>query len=133
MNQVVAHTKDGTLLKGITNDFLPTKERFHIVSSNALITDKPQEVVVSELKAVFFVKDLNGNPGRHRAIRAFDASQPMPGRKVRVVFHDGETLLGTTQGYQAGRPGFFVVPADMDSNNERCFVVSTAAKEITML
>jgi hypothetical protein len=50
-----------------------------------------------------------------------------------VVFKDEELLVGTTQGYQPGRPGFFVYPADTQSNNERCYVVSTAAKEVSIL
>jgi hypothetical protein len=54
-------------------------------------------------------------------------------RKIRVVFADGETLVGTTQGYQPGRPGFFVVPADSGSNNDRCFVVSAATKEVSFV
>lgn len=48
----------------------------------------------------------------------------------QVLFKDGETILGTTQGYQSGRPGFFVVPPDPESNNERCFVISRATQEI---
>jgi hypothetical protein len=52
------------------------------------------------------------------------------GRKLRIVFKDGEVLVGTTQGYQPGRQGFFVVPADAKSNNERCYVVSAATQEV---
>ena len=58
---------------------------------------------------------------------------PLGGKKMRVVFQDGEVLLGTTQGYQPGRPGFFLVPADPRSNNERCFVISSATREVTLL
>ncbi len=28
------------------------------------------------------------------------------GRKIKVVFKDGEVLAGTTTGYQPGRPAF---------------------------
>jgi hypothetical protein len=42
-------------------------------------------------------------------------------------------LVGTTQGYQPGRPGFFLIPADAKSNNERCYVVASAAREITFV
>jgi hypothetical protein len=44
------------------------------------------------------------------------------GRKIGVVFKDGEVLVGTTQGYDRSRPGFFVVPADAESNDERVYV-----------
>ncbi len=35
-------------------------------------------------------------------------------------------MVGTTQGYQPGRVGFFVAPADPHSNTERCFVIAAA-------
>ncbi len=55
------------------------------------------------------------------------------GRKVRVLFTDGELLVGTTQGYDARRPGFFVFPADTESNNERIFVVRGAIQQISFI
>jgi len=132
MNQVVVHTKQGQLLKGSTNDFLPTKDRFHLIPVQATPGAKPLEILIADLKAVFFVKDLVGQP-EHEKKNAFNTDAPLPGRKIRVVFHDGETLQGTTNGYQPGRPGFFVVPADPKSNNERCFIVTAATKEVALL
>jgi hypothetical protein len=55
------------------------------------------------------------------------------GRKVEVIFKDGEALVGSTQGYQADRPGFFMVPADPQSNNERIFVVAKAVQKVSFL
>ena len=42
-------------------------------------------------------------------------------------------MAGTTQGYQPGRLGFFVIPADPDSNNERCYVVTNATQDVSFL
>ena len=42
-------------------------------------------------------------------------------------------MVGTTQGYNPGRPGFFLIPADPQSNNERCFVVTGATQEVALL
>jgi len=44
-----------------------------------------------------------------------------------VIIKDQEIPVGTTQGYDPGRPGFFVIPADTEANNERVFVVMAAA------
>lgn len=132
MNTVVVHTNKHQLLKGTTNDFLPTKDRFHLVPAGAAPGAMPLEISIADLKAVFFVKDLKGTPD-HVKKNAFDPNVPVQGRKIRVVFQDGEIMLGTTQGYQVGRQGFFVVPVDPKSNNERCYVVSAATKEVTML
>lgn len=131
MNQVVAHFADGGLLKGETGDFYPAKDVFHIVPAGEA-GQRPVEVRTSALKALFFVKSLTGNPA-HAEKDAFDPARPAPGRKLEVTFADGENLVGTTQGYQPGRPGFFLVPADADSNIERCYIVSAATRTVTFL
>lgn len=132
MNQVVARFIDGRTLKGHTNDFLPAKDRFHLVPLGAAPGTRPQEVKVADLKALFFVKDFQGD-ATHTETHAFSEHRPVPGRKLKVTFRDGEVLEGTTQGYQPGRPGFFVIPADSTSNNERCFVVSASTQDVALL
>jgi hypothetical protein len=132
MNRVVAHYQDGRLVKGVTNDFLPAKERFHVVPAEAPPGSKPMEILVGDLKALFFVRDFAGKPD-HKDSDQFDPRKPAPGRKIRVVFKDGEVIVGTTQGYQPGRPGFFLIPADAESNNDRCFVVTAATQEVSFL
>lgn len=131
-NKIVAHFQDGRLLKGTTRDFVPNKELFHLEPVDAPPGTKPVEVVISDLKAVFFVKDFTGD-SEHKDRQEFDPAQRPMGRKIRVRFKDGEELVGTTQGYQPGRPGFFVVPADADSNNERCYVVSAATRDVSFV
>ena len=130
-NRIVVRYRDGRIVKGFTTDFLPTKDVFHVTTTEGK-SSRPLDVRVSELKAVFFVKDFAGNP-TYNDRKSFDPSKPVTGRKIRVVFEDGELLMGTTQGYQPGRPGFFVFPADPKSNNDRCFVVSAAVKEVGLL
>ena len=129
-NKVVARYVDGRVLKGTTIDFLPTRPLFHIVptpqSGNLIAV---VDVKVADLKALFFVKDFGGDPS-YDEVKAFNASGPRQGRRLEVVFRDGETLVGTTMGYQPERPGFFLIPADPGSNNDRCFVVAAAVKEI---
>lgn len=131
MNHVVARYQDGRIIKGQTNDFLPTRMTFHIHPEDASPMDKPLELNLNELKALFFVRDLEGDP-LHANSNSFDPEKPAQGRKVRVEFKDGEVLVGVTQGYHPERPGFFVLPADAKSNNERCFVVTSAAKQVQM-
>jgi len=128
-NKIVVRYQDGRLMKGFTNDFFPNKDLFHLVPMEAPPGSKPLDVRIPELKAVFFVKEFGGNP-QYKDKQEFDLTKPVMGRKIQVTFKDGETLLGTTQGYQPGRPGFFVSPADTQSNIERCFVVSAATKEV---
>lgn len=128
-NKIVVRFQDGHMMKGFTNDFLPNKEMFHLVPMDSPPGSKPLDVRIPELKAVFFVKEFGGNP-QYKEKKEFDTMKPVMGRKIEVTFKDGEIMVGTTQGYQPGRPGFFVVPADPQSNIERCFVVSVATTAV---
>ncbi len=129
MNKVVARFVDGRIVKGVTSDFVPAKERFHVSEAQAAPGARPVEIQTKDLKALFFVKDFAGNP-QHGDRNSFDPARPTAGRRIRVEFADGEVLVGTTQGYQPGRPGFFVVPADPAANTERCYVVTASTKDI---
>jgi hypothetical protein len=131
-NKIVARYLNGQVTKGITSDFMPNKELLHILPENAPPSSKPLPVTIKELKALFFVKDFKGNPQYHEK-KEFGPTQPVTGRKIKVVFNDGEVLVGTTQGYQPGRPGFFLFPADAKSNAERCYIVSTAVKSVSYI
>jgi len=121
LNKVVVHFADGRILKGRTRDFLPKKADFHVES----IEHETSLVHVAELKAIFFVRDHTGTKDR---VRTSEDEVAGGGRKIRVVFGDGEELIGFTSSYQADRPGFFMVPADLKGNNERVFVATASAK-----
>jgi hypothetical protein len=131
MNRIVARFQDGRLMKGFTTDFLPSKDRFHLTPEEQGAAAKPVEIHVPDLKALFFVKSFQGDPQHHRSN---EPGQGGPGRRLRIVFKDGETMVGTTQGYDRSRPGFFVIPVDAAAgNNDRCFVVAAATKEVAFV
>ena len=87
-------------------------------------------VSLATLKAVFFVKDHTGNKDYNEK-KAFD--KPVPGRKLQVTFRDGEVLVGSSTAYDAGRPGFFMTPADPKSNNDRIYVVARAVRSVAFI
>lgn len=123
-NKVVLHYVDGRIVKGTTDDFSAIKETFHIkeVGSGSV-----EQVSLTGMKAVFFVKDFTGD-ATHQERN--DGERTGFGKKIRVVYHDGETQIGYTQGFAPNRPGFFLFPVDAGSNNERIFIVTRAASEI---
>lgn len=132
-NKIVVRFADGRLLKGNTADFGPERPMFHVTPA----TEKNppaavEKVKVADLKAVFFVKDFAGDPS-YNELKTFGETRLPQGRRIQVEFKDGEILVGTTTGYQPGRVGFFLVPADPKSNNDRCFVVAGAVKEVKFL
>src|SRR5436853_3025363 len=121
MNKVVVHYNDGRVVKGVTNDFLPARDQFHL----ALVDGGKQELVmIQQLKAIFFVKDYTGNPQKNDS-KEF-VQEKLPGKKVEVTFKDGEKMVGTTQAYHPDKQGFFLYPADPTSNTERCFVIKSS-------
>jgi hypothetical protein len=128
----VVRFADGRVLKGNTADFVPAKDRFHLATIGSPPGSKPVPIEVADLKALIFVKDFSGNP-RHQERKEFEPGRPVAGRRIKVFFKDGEMLVGTTTGYQPGRPGFFLVPIDPDSNMERCFVVARATAKIAFV
>ena len=129
-NLVVARYRDGRTIKGTTYDFGPQKKGFHVVPLGEE-GQKVSEVLFSDLKAVFFVKSLEGKPDHPFPSGSVDErAEPRGTMKVKITFFDGETLIGTTQGYTLEREGFFIVPLEEDSNNLRIFVVSKAVKQV---
>lgn len=125
-NKVVARFKDGSLKKGTTSDFFPNKKGFHLT----LLDGEIIAIDVEDLKALFFVRDFEGNRDRKEK---YADTVPGGGRKVRIEFTDGEMVDGFSQGYSPNRQGFFVVPADTLSNNERFYVVSSATRKVTFI
>lgn len=132
MNKVVARYMTGRVVKGVTADFVPGKDLFHVSLMDAPAAALPVEVHMKDLKALFFVKEFGGDP-KHVRKNEFDPAHPPAGRRISVKFKDGEVMVGTTTGYMKGRPGFFLVPADADANTERCYVVTAATKEIRFI
>lgn len=125
--RVVAHYRGGRMLKGTTHDFAPGKPECRVYENG---DERSRAVAVSmaDLKALFFVKSYQGNK-QHVEKKTFKPG-PAQGRKVSVTFHDGETMMGYTVGYDAKKQGFFLVPVDPDSNNARVYVVNAAVARL---
>lgn len=135
INKVVVRYKNGEVKKGNTVDFAANKVAFHLqLTSKETLKISVEELkyvcFVEELKAVFFVKDFEGNKDRRDD---YTDDVPGEGRKVQVEFFDGEVLIGYTPGYDPTRIGFFVVPADLQNNNDRIYVINSATKKVTFL
>ena len=133
-SKIVVHYADGKLLKGFSQDFYPNKPAFHLLPATTgfSFTEEAVRIWVQDLKAVFFVKDFAGNP-MYRERKHFLEGENPPGRKVRVVFKDGEVMAGSTVGYDRQRPAFFLIPADPQSNNRSVFVVTASITDIRFL
>jgi hypothetical protein len=129
-NKVVVAFLDGRRVKGRVFNFSAIKETFDLFPPEEGNVPKSVTIRISDLKALFFVKDLIGHVGRHEPpAKDVPADILTHGRKIEVTFLDGERVLGTTDAYNPQKLGFFMFPADPKSNNLRVFVVNKNVKQ----
>lgn len=126
--KIVVRYLDGSTRKGYTLDFHPSRE--HLSLWPSVNASRAERVIVplGRLKALFFVKDFDGDPSRVRP--ADDFGDTSSGRRIEVTFQDREVLRGTTLAYRPDGTGFFVTPADPSGNNQRVFVVAGAVRHV---
>ena len=127
-NLIVARYADGRVLKGVTRDFSPNRGILHLdVLDGALGV----ELRFRQLKALFFVRSLEGNAARDD-VRGFvnGPAETQHGKKIAVRFRDGEFVCGYTLSWSPDREGFFMFPCDAASNNQRVFVITAATLEV---
>lgn len=129
-NLVVARYLDGKILKGTSLDVDPAKPSFHLRPPDGITA----EVKLKDLKALFFVRSLEGDMARHEN-HALDPGDPRArgSTAVSLRFPDGERMIGLTNRYPPNRPFFFVVPVDQESNNIRVLVNRSAVKAMDVL
>jgi len=122
---VVARLLDGGKVKGQTTDFHPERNHFTITPNDSTL---PVRIPVAELKALFFVRSLEGDPDHqdHREFRLQHGVRP----KLWLEFQDGERMAAWPVSPTLGRLGFYVLPTDSDSNVEKAWVFRAALKQV---
>jgi hypothetical protein len=129
-HRIVVRPVRSDTLRGYTNDFQPGRGHLHLSPTINCRSAERLLVPMARLKAVFFVKDLAGDPD-HVDGDTFDHAPRA--RKVEVTFRDGEVMKGSTLNYKANAHGFFLLPADSRSNNMRVYVVTPAIRHMRFL
>jgi len=126
-NKIVVHMRDGAIRKGVTHDFDPSTPAFHLLPAEG--GGVPLRVDISEMKALFYVKDYIGNRD-FVARKQFDEAR-RSGRRAILMFLDGEEIWGTLgEGADTDSQGFFFFPVDPEDNNVRIFVIRSSLKEM---
>jgi hypothetical protein len=124
-HRVVVRYGDGRLLKGYSREFTVSSTVLQVWPSPKAPPATVISVPLAHLKAVFFVRDFNGDPVHVEGIAAARSH----GRIIAVTFLDGETIVGTTLNYNPDAIGFFVRPVE-ENNNARVFVASRAIRHV---
>jgi hypothetical protein len=119
LQKVVAHFIDHSIVKGTSADIDPNRPLCHVQTATSGVV----EVDLRQVKALFFVKDLDGQPTYDEVHRAAEGDQRLRGtRQVEIEFGDGERLGGLMNRYPPIGPFFFILPLDQQSNNIRILV-----------
>ena len=129
LQKVVVRTRDGEVIPGFAN-------QDRIKNTLKIITQQGKEQTFSmdKLKAVFFVKDFQGNP-EYDEIKFLTKQIVSSMIWVRVEYFDGEVLEGKSPNNMEliCSPGFYLSPSDQDTNNKRVYVIKSALKNFTVL
>jgi uncharacterized protein DUF6982 len=125
--KIVVHFLDHSLVKGHARFFF--HHQMHLLMQT--LEGEERLVPFSEIKAVFFVRSFTGDR-RRQDKKKFGPESPRFGQEVRVIFLDGEILLGRSVGYRPEERGFYLKPADPESNNEVVYVPQSSVREVSV-
>jgi len=130
-NKIVVKYKNGKMLKGVSRDFFPNRDMFHLTLGSLTESGETLEVDVNELKAIFFVKDFGGKK-EYNEKKDFELLK-MLGKKMKVKFIDGEEVWGYVQAYSPESKGFFLFPSDPNSNNVRIYILNKSVQSVNLV
>jgi hypothetical protein len=129
-NAVVARFADGRTVKGMSLDVAPERPLCHIRTAEGQMI----EVALRDLKALFFVKSLEGDAKHVEGTDIANTDPRLRGAKlVEAVFSDNEKVVGLAMRYPPNKPYFFLVPVDTKSNNLRILVNRDQVASLNLL
>ncbi len=129
LKKVIVRKRDGGVVAGFTSsgDLQPTTT---IIARDG----KEQKFALSDLKALFFVRDFEGDP-KYEEIRFLTRKEPSTAVWVRLTMFDGEILEGRIENdlEVLTAEGLFLWPSDGASNNEYAYIPKSAVKDFQIL
>jgi hypothetical protein len=141
--RVVAHLKDGSLVKGI---LCPDDPGFDPLAAGALGAVLPPSVALrlpgggqrvvelASAKALFFVKTFEGRTD-YTELKFFERNPQIEGLWIKIRFQDGETTEGIVHNSLpfVMDNGFFLRPPDPHSNNRVVYVMKSYLVDFRVL
>jgi hypothetical protein len=123
-HKLVARPKGaGSPLRGFLKSPGLVRGRLHLTT----VEGQDLAVEVEKLKAVFFVRDFEGDRSYFES-KLIETEPERKGLRVRCRFEDNETMEGVAENsleFLQGA-GFFFWPADPGANNRLIYVVKSA-------
>jgi len=126
-HDVVAHFLDGRIVKGKSMNVAPQRPSTFITVSDGTRS----EVSLADLQALYFVRDLKGDPQRTDAADVTEGDVRLRGSNlITIHFQDGEQLVALSNSPTPRGEVFFVLPVDPGSNNVRILINRKAVARI---
>ena len=134
--RVIVRFANGTTLRGYFSPEDAQGLKNNLLDRVAIrnVVGKLEDVEVSGLKAIFFVKSFEGSQD-YSEFKVFTHQPSGKGVWVRIHFHDGEVMEGiapNSLGTFAGKV-FSLTPPDPQSNNETVIVSKNCLKDMQIL
>jgi hypothetical protein len=128
--RVVIRKLDKGLIKGFLDPGRYLGHEIEVLDREGRLVHVP----LDEIKAVFFVRDFEGNPDRAER-KVFRSRPRLAGLWVRMTFKDEEVLeaLLPNNLLEADPLGYLVTPPDVYSNNLKIFIPRTALTSLEVL
>lgn len=138
--KAVVRFSSGLILKGFLKDFSTESNEIFLEEAE---TYKLHPVRMEEVKAIFFVKSFEGDQD-YRERKSYANTEPK-GQRLFIKFRDGESLVGFLEGEvpwergfylsrrDKGPKGFYLLPADAETNNTKVFVVASSVDDVTVV
>ena len=125
-HQVVIKFLDGTLLKGFGSFITPGEMVVEVQD----LQNEIHFIDMHKVKAVFYVRTLDGLNIRHSGPKRITRTLAS-GTSVRLVFSDGEEIIGLMTNPDAARTsgGFYITPTE-EGNNYRIYVNRDAVEAL---
>ena len=142
--KIVAHLRNGKLLKGYSELPLPTDSSGMLatvpitlpkqISVEAADTGRKHSLALSSLKALFFVKSFAGNP-QYSEIKFFNGEPKIEGLWVHLSFADNEKTEGIVHNSISflTESGFLMKPPDPNSNNQAVYVLKESLTQFRVV
>ncbi len=114
------------IIKRLVNEININIDR---ITLKNILTGQFEGYSTDNLKAVFWVKNLIGDPSRVDRQGFIKEADPS---NIFVEFKDGECQWGSQSGYSQKSYGFFFYPHDNDSNNIKCYIPRNALNYVLL-
>ncbi len=129
LGKVIIRTRDKRVFRGFSKSDL-INDQVNLIDAKG----NQQGFELDELKAVFFVKDFDGDPS-YRPVRFVRGSTVPPWLWAQATFFDGEVIEGRVRNEMSlfDPRGIFLWLSDEEANNEVAFVVRSALRDFRIV